>query len=89
MRELAVELCRISADGLGRLPGGAGDLALLEPVRRRADEGRSPADDMLDDFAACGGDRAALVARWDLAAQAASVVPADVSTGAAGGAARI
>jgi len=74
VRELAVELVRIAADGLGRLVGGAGDLALLEPVRERAVSGRSPADDMLDDFAACAGDRAALVARWDLASQAASAV---------------
>lgn len=89
VRDLAVELCRISADGLSRLPGGADDLALLEPVRRRAATGRTFADEMLDDFIACGGDRAALVARWDLAAQAASVAPVDVSIGAAGGAARI
>lgn len=73
VRELALELVRIAADGLGRLPGGVSDLALLEPVRQRALSGRSPADDMLDDFAACAGDRKALVARWDLANQVASV----------------
>lgn len=90
LRELAVELCRIAADGLGRLPGGAADIALLEPVRARAESGRSPADDMLDDFAACRGERAALVARWDLGAQAAAAARRDGLSGRNdGGAARI
>ncbi len=66
VRELAVELCAIAAGGLGRLPGGAADRALLEPVRAYAEAGRSPADDMLDDFQAVGGDPAALVRRWEL-----------------------
>jgi glutamate--cysteine ligase len=66
VRDLAVELCRISADGLLRLPGGAADAALLEPVLARALAGRPPAEDMLDDFKACDGDPSALSRRWEL-----------------------
>lgn len=72
LRELAVELVELAADGLGRLPGGAADLDLLQPVRARAAAGRAPADDMLDDLEACRGERSALVARWDLGRQAES-----------------
>jgi glutamate--cysteine ligase len=68
VQELAVELCRIAADGLSRLPGGAGDAALLEPLAQRAASGRAPADDMLADFEECAGDRRKLVARWALRA---------------------
>ena len=89
LRDLAVELCRIAADGLGRLPGGAADLALLEVVRARAESGRSPADDMLDDFASLRADPAALVARWDLGAQAAAIAPRGRLSAGDGGAARI
>jgi glutamate--cysteine ligase len=66
VRDLAVELCGIARDGLGRLPGGDGDAALLEPVLARAVAGRSPAEDMLEDFHACGGDPVALSRRWEL-----------------------
>jgi len=65
--ELAVELCRIAKDGLSRLPGGAADATLVEPLLERALAGRSPADDMLDDYAATGGDVGKLIARWRLA----------------------
>jgi glutamate--cysteine ligase len=66
LRDLAIELCAISAAGLARLPGGADDLPLLAPVTAGAAAGRCPADDMLDDFQACGGDPSQLVARWTL-----------------------
>jgi glutamate--cysteine ligase len=66
LRELAVELCRIAASGLARLPGGEGDRPLLEPLLAYAEAGRSPADDLLDDYAAAGGDPAKLVQRWEL-----------------------
>jgi glutamate--cysteine ligase len=66
LRALAVELCRIAAAGLGRLPGGAADRALLDPLLAYAEAGRSPADDLLDDFAAENGDPAALTRRWEL-----------------------
>ncbi|HEX3903639.1 MAG TPA: glutamate-cysteine ligase family protein [Polyangia bacterium] len=68
LRDLAVELCRIAADGLSRLPGGVGDRALLAPVAAYAEAGRSPADDMLQDFEAARGDPATLVRRWELRA---------------------
>ncbi len=64
--ELAVELCRIAAAGLARLPGGAADARLLEAPRAYAGAGRAPADDLLDDFTAAGGDPAVLVRRWEL-----------------------
>jgi glutamate--cysteine ligase len=66
LRELAVELCRIAGEGLGRLPDGAADRPLLEPLAAYAAAGRSPADDLLDDFKAEGGDPAKLVRRWEL-----------------------
>jgi glutamate--cysteine ligase len=66
VRALALELCRISAAGLARLPGGVQDRALLEPLLAYAEAGRSPADDLLDDFGAANGDPAALVRRWEL-----------------------
>ncbi|HLK92235.1 MAG TPA: glutamate-cysteine ligase family protein [Polyangia bacterium] len=66
VRELAVELCRIAEAGLGRLAGGAADARLLEAPRAYAAAGRTPADDLLADFAAAGGDPAALVRRWEL-----------------------
>ena len=64
--ELALELIRISDAGLARLPGGEEDRPLLAPLWGYAAAGRTPADDMLDDFAAAGGDPAKLVARWEL-----------------------
>ncbi|HEY4395618.1 MAG TPA: glutamate-cysteine ligase family protein [Polyangia bacterium] len=66
LRTLALELCRISAAGLGRLPSGAADRTLLDPLIAYAEAGRSPADDLLDDFAAERGDPAALSRRWEL-----------------------
>ena len=66
LRELAVELCRIADAGLERLPGGQGDRPLLEPLRARAEAGRSPADDLLDDFEAAGGDAPTLMRKWEL-----------------------
>ncbi len=66
LHELAVQLCKISADGLSRLPGGAADAVLLEPLHERAAANRSPADDMMDDFTAHAGDPTKLVAAWEL-----------------------
>jgi glutamate--cysteine ligase len=64
--ELAVELLSLARAGLARLPGGAADAALLAPLEAYAAAGRSPADDLLDDFAAANGDPARLVAKWEL-----------------------
>jgi glutamate--cysteine ligase len=66
VRTLALELCRIAAAGLARLPGGAADRPLLDPLLAYAEAGRSPADDLLDDFHAASGDPTALVRRWEL-----------------------
>jgi hypothetical protein len=61
-------LCGIADAGLARVPGGQGDRPLLAPLRAHAEAGRSPADDLRDDFAAANGDRAALVRKWELVA---------------------
>src|SRR5450432_2100020 len=66
LHELAVELCRIAADGLSRLPDGAADAALLGPLHERAAANRCPADDMLEDFRTHRGDPTKLVAAWEL-----------------------
>ena len=66
VRELALELVRLADAGLARLPSGADDRRLLEPLRARAESGRAPADDLLDDFQAAGGDPRKLIARWAL-----------------------
>jgi glutamate--cysteine ligase len=66
LRELAVELVAIARAGLERLPGGPGDIHLLAPLEARAASGRTPSDDLLDDFAAEKGDPAKLVRRWQL-----------------------
>jgi glutamate--cysteine ligase len=66
LSDLAVELCRIAKDGLSRLPDGPADALLVDPLLAYASAGRSPADDMLDDFRATGGDRAKLIDRWEL-----------------------
>jgi glutamate--cysteine ligase len=63
---LATELCAIAAAGLGRLPGGQEDRRLLEPLAAYAAAGRSPADDMLADFKAAGGDPKRLIDIWEL-----------------------
>jgi glutamate--cysteine ligase len=68
LRDLAVEICRIADAGLRRLPNGQGDRPLLDPLHAYASAGRSPADDLLDDYAATGGDPAKLVDRWELRA---------------------
>jgi glutamate--cysteine ligase len=64
--DLCVELVRLARSGLARLPGGADDARLLEPLEAYASAGRSPADDLLDDFTSLGGDPARLCARWEL-----------------------
>jgi len=66
LRELALELIRISDAGLARLSGGEDDRPLLAPLWAYAAAGRTPADDLLDDFAAAGGDPAKLVPKWEL-----------------------
>jgi glutamate--cysteine ligase len=68
LAELAVELVQIARAGLGRLPEGTADQALLDPVLAYARAGRCPADDMLDDFAAANGDPRKLVAAWEFKA---------------------
>jgi glutamate--cysteine ligase len=65
LSERAIELVRIAQTGLGRLPEGDVDRALLEPMLAYAQAGRCPADDMLDDYAAAGGDPSKLVAAWE------------------------
>lgn len=66
LRDLAVELCAIAAAGLRRLPSGIQDTQLLQPLAAYATAGRCPADDLLDDFKATGGDPTALIDRWEL-----------------------
>ena len=66
LKELAQELVAISRQGLLRLPEGAPDAALLEPLAARAASGRSPADDMLADHEKAKGDPAKLIERWKL-----------------------
>lgn len=66
VRELAVEVVDIARDGLLRLPGGAEDAALLEPLAERAASGRTAADEMLEEFAAASGDPRVLGRRWEL-----------------------
>ncbi|HEY7374793.1 MAG TPA: glutamate-cysteine ligase family protein [Polyangia bacterium] len=66
LHELALELTRIADAGLARLSGGEDDRPLLAPLWGYASAGRTPADDMLDDFKAAGGDPARLVAKWEL-----------------------
>jgi glutamate--cysteine ligase len=68
LQDLALELIRISDAGLARLPGGEDDRPLLAPLWAYASAGRTPADDMLDDYEAVSGDPAKLVARWELKA---------------------
>lgn len=68
LAEVAVELLDIARAGVGRLPGGADDQPLLDPLLAHARAGRSPADDMLDDYAAAGGDPAKLVDAWEFRA---------------------
>jgi glutamate--cysteine ligase len=62
---LTAELVRIARAGLARLPEGPTDLPLLDPLLEYAQAGRSPADDMLDDYHAANGDPAKLVKAWE------------------------
>jgi hypothetical protein len=39
---------------------------LLDPLHARAESGRTPAADLLDDFNAANGDPRALVRKWEL-----------------------
>jgi len=66
LRDLAVELCQIAAAGLKRLPDGAADAQLIDPLLTYASAGRCPADDLLEDFKATGGDPKKLIDRWEL-----------------------
>jgi glutamate--cysteine ligase len=66
LHELALELTRIADAGLARLSGGEEDRPLLAPLWGYASAGRTPADDLLDDFKATGGDPAKLVAKLEL-----------------------
>jgi glutamate--cysteine ligase len=67
VRDLAVELCRIADAGLARVAGGAGDRPLLDPLHARAEAGRAPAADLLEEFEAANGDPRILVRKWELA----------------------
>lgn len=62
--DLALPLVEIAREGLLRLPGGAADVALLEPVEEFARRRRCPAQDMLDDYAAAQGDPGKLIQLW-------------------------
>jgi glutamate--cysteine ligase len=66
LTELAVELLGIARAGLTRLDPA--DAPLLDPLDDYARAGRSPADDLLDDFSAANGDPARLIPRWELRA---------------------
>ncbi len=66
LKDLAPKLVQIAAQGLARLPGGEGDVALLDPLVELAQQGRCPADEMLATFAQHQGDPTALVAAWEL-----------------------
>jgi glutamate--cysteine ligase len=68
LQDLAVELCRISVAGLKRLPDGAADAMLVEPLAAYAKAGRCPADDLMDDYKATAGDPKRLIDRWELRA---------------------
>jgi glutamate--cysteine ligase len=65
LSEVALELLGIARAGLARLPEGTGDQPLLDPLIAHARDGRSPADDMLDDYAAAGGDPRKLIDAWE------------------------
>jgi glutamate--cysteine ligase len=65
LADLAGELVRIAHAGLANLPEGQDDRPLLDPVLAYAQEGRCPADDMLDDYRAAGGDPRKLVTAWE------------------------
>jgi glutamate--cysteine ligase len=66
LAEIAVELCRVADEGLKRLPAGADDRPLLDPLLDYARRARCPADDMLADFHRLGGNPALLVEAWEL-----------------------
>jgi len=70
--ELARQLCTLARDGLRRLANpekeqvSADDRFLLEPLEALVSEGKCPADIMLDEFEAAGGNPEAVVKRWAL-----------------------
>lgn len=66
LKELAQQLIVIARDGLQRLPEGATDAKLLDPLAARAQSGRTAADDLLADYESAKGDPAALIKRWKL-----------------------
>jgi len=66
LKDLAQQLVAIAHQGLLRLPEGAQDAKLLDPLAARAKSGRTPADDLLADHEATKGDPAALIKRWKL-----------------------
>lgn len=66
LAELARELVAIAHQGLLRVPEGAADAKLLDPLAARAKSGRTAADDLLADHEAAKGDPATLIKRWKL-----------------------
>lgn len=65
LADLARPLLEIAREGLLRIPFGAEDAALLDPVAALAEEGRCPADQMLDEYHAAGGDPTKLIHVWE------------------------
>ena len=68
LQDLALELDPELGRGAGAPSRGRGDRPLLAPLWAYATAGRTPADDMLDDYEAVGGNPAKLVAKWELKA---------------------
>jgi glutamate--cysteine ligase len=66
LQEMALELIRIADAGLAQVPGGEDDRPLLAPLWGYATAGRTPADELLEEFEAAGGDPKKLVPKWEL-----------------------
>ena len=66
LKDLALELVRIADAGLARLPGAEDDRPLLAPLWAYVTAGRTPADDLLDDYEAAKGEPTKLVEKWEL-----------------------